>query len=119
MITDFYEAYYYLYHHPIFFFNPPNSKYSFSRFKSCLDIDVVKVNPITLAIDDNKELNTKIQIWLETGPCLKNGELSHDFDLDCGGDTFEEAVIKLANLVLQHYTSDKEEALKRVAENYY
>lgn len=28
---------------------------------------------------------------------------SHDIELDCGGDTFEEAIIKLANLVRERY----------------
>lgn len=36
---------------------------------------------------------------------------SHDYDLDCGGDTFEEAIMKLAKLVFQHYGDyNKEEA---------
>lgn len=63
-----------------------------------LSVSVVKVNPDTNEIDDNSELNSKIQVWLEFGideqynPC-------HDPYLDCGGNTFEEAIIKLASLI--------------------
>lgn len=28
---------------------------------------------------------------------------THDWKLDCGGDTFEEAIIELANLVFKHH----------------
>lgn len=119
MFTDFYEAYNYLKKHPIFTCYPFDSEYYVSKLEDCIFIDVVKVNPETLSIDDNDNLNTKVQVWLEAGPYLKTGEKSHDYNLDCGADTFEEAIVMLANLVKEHYTSDKDEALKRVAENYY
>ncbi len=91
---DFYESYHFLLKHPIF-----NNK-----FREGLDLLVVKVNPETLCIDDDKSKNTKTRIWLETGPYLYDDEpyackWSHDLDLDCGGFTFEEAIIKLAKLV--------------------
>lgn len=74
-----------------------------SQFGKCLSIDVVKVNPVTLEIDDKEELNTKVQVWLEFGEInydvyLKKLIPVHDIELDCGADTFEEAIIELANL---------------------
>ena len=71
----------------------------------CLDISVVKINPESNEIEiteGKKHLNTKTQIWLEYGEVYKDENTNrigfcHDTELDCGGDTFEEAIIKLAN----------------------
>lgn len=90
------------------------------------------VNPETNEIDDNESLNTKFQTWLEVCLPASNMEILsflsmdgsteeiaknahkynlfdqyrfhlHDYELDCGGDTFEEAIINLATLVLEKY----------------
>lgn len=89
---EFYEAWNYLYNHKIFK----------EHFLQCLDIDVVKVHPETLEIDDDYEKNTKTQVWLECGPYFENQGV-HDIDLDCGGDSFELAIINLAKNVKQFY----------------
>jgi hypothetical protein len=72
-----------------------------------LDIDVIKVNPKTEEVDDDPEKNTLIEIWLETGPDEKNEHgvpcATYDPNLDCGGNTFEEAIIKLSKLVKKYY----------------
>jgi len=86
-------------------------------FQQCLDIEVVKINPKTDSIDDDKTLNTKVQIWLEAGPYIGKHH-AHDIDLDCGADTFEEAIIELASLVKQYYGDDHEISMKRVHEWY-
>lgn len=65
-----------------------------------LDIMMSKVNPETNEIDDDNSKNTKVEVWLETG--LWDEELmmpTHDIDLDVGAETFEEAIIKLAQKV--------------------
>ena len=84
-------------------------------FLDSLDIDLAKVNPKTSKIEDDKTLNTKVEVWLEAGPWIDPSEAgypedwteteaaSHDLNLDCGGDTFEEAIIKMAELVKKHY----------------
>lgn len=91
--NEFYKAWWYLVNHRLFN----------NDFIGCLDTEVVKVNPITNSVDDNNSKNTKVQIWLECGPWDKECRV-HDIDLDCGGDTFEEAIIKLAYLVRDKYT---------------
>lgn len=93
-----------------------------SYFKQSLDIEVVKVNPLTNTVDDQPELNTKVEVWLESGPVLYiddteeldrndvvNGMVisTHDYHLDCGADTFEAAVVRLARLVQEHYGDDR------------
>lgn len=103
---NFYDSFYYLENHIIFD----------NKFQKCLDIEIVKVNPKTNIIDNDSSLNTKIQVWLECGPYQKDC-YTHDIDLDCGGDTFEEAIIKLAKLVKKYY-GDNNKAIKRVIEKY-
>lgn len=100
IFNDFYESWEFLNNHKIY-----NGSYGINCFQNrCLDIDVVKVNPISNAIENDRSLNTKIQVWLESGEYsdeYKQG--CHDIDLDCGADTFEEAIIKLANLVYEKF----------------
>ena len=95
---DFYAAWRFLEKHKIFegFFNDG------------LWVKAVKVNPETDAIDDDATKNTKVQIWLECGAYEEPCGFAHDTDLDCGGDTFEAAIIELARLVRKYYTDNGE-----------
>jgi len=111
----FHEDWIWLRDHP--HFKEPNNKYSISYFEHGLLIEVVKVNPDTLEIDDDKTKNTKVQVWLECGgpvideedgTCLF-GETYHDWKLDTGADTFEQAIINLAELVKKEYGEYKNE----------
>ena len=95
-INSFYDAWWYLYKHSIF------QDDMCSRFLDCLDVHVAKVNPITCEIDDDEFKNTKVEIWLEAGK-FDGKQGWHDAHLDCGGTTYEEAIIKLANLVHEYY----------------
>lgn len=65
--------------------------------------------------------NTLTEIWLECGrveaaedlpglgpsffseETIRDGVLTHDYNLDCGGTSFHEAIVKLAALVKKHY----------------
>lgn len=63
------------------------------------------VNPITRVIEDDKSLNTHLRWWVEYS---KYGEAAdelptHYWNLDCGGDTAEEAIDKLYELILEQY----------------
>lgn len=89
---NFYKAWNYLNNHKIFN----------NDFMGCLDIGVAKVNPKTNSIDNSFNKNTKVEVWLECGPWDKECRI-HDIDLDCGGNTFEEAIVKLADLVKNKY----------------
>lgn len=92
---DFYTAWNFLQEHKIF-----NDRFSYDLW-----FEIVKVDPKTNAIDyQDTTKNTKVQVWLEHGPYdAEWGACTHDIDLDCGGDTFEEAIIKLAKLVEGKY----------------
>lgn len=76
-----------------------------------LCIEVVKVDPKTRKVEDDSFRNTHIEYWLETGPDEKIQisdhdafmTQTHDPVLDCGGDSFEEAIIKLTKLVKNFY----------------
>lgn len=105
---DFYESWWWLHSHPI---NRDGKGYNNGMYD--LDIYVALVNPADNTISEHKHLNTKPRIWLEFGSyySLKDefGELpdiwqrNHDPRLDCGGDTFEDAIKQLAILVRKYY----------------
>lgn len=88
---DFFEAFEFLKYHPR------------GHFITALDVDVAKVNPVTREIDQNPSKNTRLEVWLETGPEVG----LHDWMLDCGGTSFEEAIIKLAGLVEKYYGENR------------
>jgi len=113
-ISNFYDAWHYLYNHDMHY-SPVDTKKCFSFFPSCLDIDVVKVNPVTNSIEDEPQLNTKTQVWLESGCEFDNDGNhipTHDVRLDCGADDFEYAIIKLAKLVRKYYDKNDNEEKK-------
>lgn len=73
-------------------------------FNRCLHIIPMKVNPETNEVDTvDISKNTKTVIWLEFGRavydvCSRRAIIFHDINLDCGADTFEQAIINLAEL---------------------
>lgn len=64
-------------------------------------------------ISDDKSKNVHTECWLELGPVKYEYAAEwedetyeahyHDWRLDCGGSTFDEALVRLAKLVLRHY----------------
>ncbi len=136
---EFYTAWWWLYNHPAFFFRGSQLlKIQKERkasgvyidddpgFSYGLDVFVAKVNPKTRRIDNDKAKNTKTEIWLEATIWATNEELPddfhgqacHDIDLDCGGDTYEQAILKLAGLVYHKYgTSENNEGIS--LENHF
>ena len=104
MNMEFYDAFQFLKRHRIFR----------GRFLEGLDIAVVKVSPKTRRIEDDPAENTLTQVWLEVGPLRNEKNVgmqqpvwTHDLDLDCGGNTFEEATCRLAERVLKKYGWDQ------------
>lgn len=95
-MNEFYDAWIFLSEHPIFR----------NLFECGLYTAVVKINPETRAVDDDPAKNTEVEVWLEHGSYDDNYQHTHDFNLDCGAPTFEEAIIKLAELVKVHYGSN-------------
>ena len=119
--SDFYEAFNFLRNHKLCEckINQGNRRKSVvNYFDRCLSISVVKINPETDEIDANMSNNTKTEVWLEFGRAFIDYSITddvmfeHDYRLDCGGDTFEEAIIKLANLVDQFYYDNGEDIFK-------
>lgn len=97
-MMNFYTAWRFLAEHKIF-----NGDFEYDR----LWIHVTKVNPMTDEIDDDENKNTKVVVWLECFPDDENmNGRFHDMDLDCGGDTFEDAIVELATLVKSKYGND-------------
>lgn len=118
-----------------------------SFFWENLNIAVVKVDPKTKRIETKKNpnwkknrkgkrpvdaaRNTETNVWLEWGPWVEAEELaaswgdgatgdgasSHDWRVDTGGKTFEEAIVNLAHNIYVLYgaraTCDTEEKLSK------
>lgn len=105
---NFYESWCYLEDHNLFNLvsayteNGEEKEFKDTRFGSMLDVQAVKVCPESLHIEQDGSRNTKLQIWLEPGVvAIVDDEAvsAGDYGLHCGGDTFEEAIIKLAQIV--------------------
>jgi hypothetical protein len=89
-----------------------------------LDIRPAYVNPETRRIEDDESSNTHSEIWIEGGPPADMKEMefceepaggwnptnrwmnSHDYRLDCGGDTLEEALLKFTARIKYYYNDD-------------
>jgi len=117
---DFHAAWWYLQQHPIV-----HDEVAASYFEESFDVYVVKVDPHTSTIEDDKARNTQTQVWLEFGPryfevdmspeewCANHYDLfdgsvpSHDVELDCGADTYEQAIVELARRVSERYGDDR------------
>jgi len=126
---DFYNAYHYLDSHPAFYYFHQLGKLTAEEriherhlehdglVTESLHVMVVKVNPETERREEDEELNTKTVIWVEMG---KRGwpkhptddphtwdHRWHDIDLDCGGDTYEQAIITAAIYLHHAYGNDR------------
>lgn len=94
----FEEALAFLVNHPIYD----------GRFFECTDFDLAMVCSRTKKHEssDSRFANDAWEVWVESGPYIVSDDysgLSHDVSLDCGGWSFEEAVVHLAHLVRQRY----------------
>lgn len=78
-------------------------------WERCISITPMFVNPDTRKVDNDDAKNIHLEIWIEAGPPMPPDEnfdfvmSSHDYNLDCGGDTIDDALINLAALVKEHY----------------
>ena len=98
------EAYWWIYSHP---------KLTFDEvYHPWVDITPHMVNPDLIEdscamIDTDPAKNTKMEFWVECGSYTRWEDgtpiPTHDWELDCGGWTWEEAVLNLAQRVLEKY----------------
>lgn len=63
------------------------------------------VNPLNHTIEDDKTLNTQLQWWIEYFKLNEKGGNvdTHYWNLDCGGNSAEEAIDTLYELILKEY----------------
>lgn len=98
-----FEAYWWVYEHPKL------------QYKDC-GSPWIEMAPHMVCDDgyihEDRSKNTHLEWWIECGPYVDVEEPwgetfgcmpSHDYELDCGGATAEDAVMKLAQLVLEKY----------------
>ncbi|HCQ0858543.1 TPA: hypothetical protein OGU99_000469 [Escherichia coli] len=94
------QKYWWILGHPEFI----NKDYVDAR----IDVEPHDVCPITNRIEDYPALNTKTQYWIEMlTPFFDEDEgkfvRGHEYELDCGGDTYEEAIDNLYTKILEKY----------------
>ena len=113
--NDFYEAYQWLYNHPVFQYQCTFEELSEPQLESffdyAVDVEVVKVNPENNTIEDDPKLNIKTRVWFEISEDYDekyHTTSTHIWYLDTGGNTYEEAMISLANLVYKFYKDGDE-----------
>lgn len=125
---DVHNAYWYLDSHPVFWEFKTSGHEDYPRnhvsrlesgnawLRGLIEIDPHKVHPETGRVDEDKSLNTMTEWWFETGPMDilpretphgKEQAKWHDYRLDGGAATFEEAVIEMARRVHEHYGNDR------------
>lgn len=82
-------------------------------FEKAVYFSFVHINPEIDEIDlDEDDKNLQFQVWVEAGPPWKSKDDNsgpvhigtHDVRLDCGADTADEALLKLAGLVDCYYS---------------
>lgn len=84
------------------------------------DVDVARVDEDGHARND-ESLSLHTEVWLEAGHIVMQpnpamgwqNDHYHDYELDCGAATYEEAVIKLARNIWEKYGNDREVADKQ------
>ncbi len=89
------EKYYWIIDHP---------RIGVEHSQCTIELAPQKVNPINDTVEKDTSLNTKYQWWVEVTHeefDEDNNEYvyCHDWDLDTGGDTAEEAIEKLYGIV--------------------
>jgi hypothetical protein len=120
---DFYNAWHYLNDHPLFWYFagnrhkplPFNEKYIETQrgMPEALDISVMKVNPATGRISCDKSENTKTEVWYEIcvvseWPAQYDAIRTHVWQIDGGGDTYEQAIVKAARQLHETYGNDRQ-----------
>jgi hypothetical protein len=119
---DFYKAWWFLADHPKFNHLKNGVPDVLPGFMDSLDVTVIQVDPVTG--DHARGPGGVTRVQLEAGPwsvipahCFGPDHVagvydevpSHDERLDCDGTTYEEAIIKMADLVLEHYGDYEQE----------
>lgn len=98
-MSNAYKDYWWFKEHPSLQYN----KYT----QPWIEIEPHMVDPVTRTIDPDHSRNTHLEWWIECGPwcdCEYHGVgRMHDWELDCGGDSVEEALSKLRELVIEKY----------------
>lgn len=123
-----YDAHYFLRNHPAFrigFMDREGRENSHHFFQHAIDVNLdihyARVDE-TGYVNDDRTKNLYTEVWLEFGPIewqrqstshmydnehfkddFTTVSHSHDYRLDAGAPTFDEALVNVANLVLKHY----------------
>lgn len=112
---DFWVAWHWLNEHPLFyrFTKELHEKWLLENrgvLDGCIEVTPAKVNPETLRRSEDPTKNTKLEFWVEVftvGSWGADTTDVHDYECDTGGDTYEQAIVKVAEKIYQHHGNDR------------
>lgn len=114
-----YNAYRYIQYHPVFWrfqgigdweLFHERCLYIEGGIREGIEFTVVRVDPATQSISLDPALNTQVQIWFEFSIAhqwLQDGMRLHDYKLDGGASSYEQALIKAAKRLHRRYGNDR------------
>jgi hypothetical protein len=118
-----FHAWYYIDNHPMFWEFHPHKGFPVNHVSVLLhngawsrgwpEITPHMVCPATNIIEDDDELNTRLEWWYEFGrnalfPDKDGVQIpTHDCEMDGGASTYEEAVVAIAGKIHEHYGNDR------------
>lgn len=114
---DFYNAYQWLQHHPLFYWFMPGRDGEVRVHErwlidergladSGLEITAHRVDPVTGAVSNDPMRNTRVEFWYEV--CITKWgqpgtERVHDYKRDGGARSYEEAIVQAAKHIHRKY----------------
>jgi hypothetical protein len=112
---DFLCAWTWLNEHPLFYrFHREFHERGLNDERGILDggVEVIptKVNPVTGRCSEDQTKNTKLEFWAEVFMCSMVPDETirlHDYERDTGGDTYQEAIVKVAREIYAHHGNDR------------
>jgi len=120
-----YNAYRYIENHPVFWrFHEVGDWITFherclyheSGIREGIEFTVVRVDPATQSASLDPALNTQVQVWFEFSLShdwkTPDAIRLHDYKLDSGAATYEEALIKAAKRLHRRYGNDRRKLRK-------
>lgn len=93
-----------------------NLVHTYAANRYDVEMTVNPVQPRSHHVSGVEERNTVCEVWAESGPRYWRtpedwaAGTSHDWELDCGGATFEQAYVNLARKIWEKYGNDRSKA---------
>ena len=91
---DTFDKYWWVFNHPVF---------NKTALSPQIELQPHRVDPKTRSIREDDSKNTQMEWWVEVFFYSEDNISMHDYYLDCGGDTIDQAINNLYDLVKTTY----------------